>query len=167
MSYYTKRLHWSFPVVKSMNLGSIPQYVCSNNLIPPPLCNRWIRHEGGTENKASCTKAEATIKQRRGCLCKNARLSHCPSECLLVPLSQPGSFFFFFGSGVCSGPVPISPPEQGCTGRLAGWLAAQERKRPLSNGRWRTACAYAAETHTTHKCAILRIFHAANTFLKL
>ena len=35
-------------------------------------------------------------------------------------------------------------------GRLAGWLTAQERKRSLSNGRWRTACAYTAENTHTH-----------------
>lgn len=51
-------------------------------------------------------------------------------------------------SGVCGSLAPISPLEQSRTGRLAGWLAAQERKRSLSNSRWRTACAYSAETHT-------------------
>ncbi len=63
--------------------------------------------------------------------------------CLHVCVSYPG-----FLSGVCGSLAPISPLEQSGTGRLAGLLAAQERKQSLSNSRWRTACAYTAETYT-------------------
>lgn len=48
---------------------------------------------------------------------------------------------------VCVSLAPVSSLEQSSTGRPAGWLAAQERKQSLSNSRWRTACAYTAETH--------------------
>lgn len=69
------------------------------------------------------------------------------TKSLSVPIclnvSYPG-----FLSGVRGSLVPISALEQSSTGRLAGWLAAQERKQSLSNSRWRTACAYTAETHT-------------------
>lgn len=121
----------SFPVVYSMDLASIPQRVCSNNLIPPPLCSSWKRREGGTENKASRTKAEAAIKQRRWCLCKNARLSHCPSECLLLPVSYPGSFFFVVRSvwRSCS----RFPPRAGLH-RKAGWLAGGTGKETADGG---------------------------------
>lgn len=49
-------------------------------------------------------------------------------------------------SGVCGRLASISLL-QSSTGKQAGWLAAQERKQSLSNNRWRTACAYTAETH--------------------
>lgn len=53
----------------------------------------------------------------------------------------------FVGSvGADSLPFPLL--ERSGTGRLAGWLAAQERKQSLSNSRWSPACAYTAETHT-------------------
>lgn len=68
-------------------------------------------------------------------MCLGAALGHC----LHVFVSYPG--LFFFGGG----PAPVSPPG---AGRPAGWLTTQERKRPLSNSRWRPACAYTAETHS-------------------
>lgn len=43
--------------------------------------------------------------------------------------------------------VRVVWPSWSSEGKLAAWLPAQERKGPLSNGRWRTACAYIAETH--------------------
>jgi len=55
-----------------------------------------------------------------------------------VHVSRPGGL-----SGVCGQLAPISPLKQSSTGRLA----AQERKQSLSNSRWRTACAFTAETH--------------------
>lgn len=133
-----------------MDLASIPQRVCSNNLIPPPLCSSWIRHEGGTENKASRTKAEATIKQRRWCSCKNARLSHCPSECLLVPVSYPGSFFFVRSVWrSCS----RFPPGAGLH-RKAGWLAGGTGKETASVKRQMedSMCLRRRNAHNTQTC---------------
>lgn len=115
-----------------MDLASIPQRVCSNNLIPPPLCSSWKRHEGGTQNKASRTKAEAAIKQRRWCLCKNARLSHCPSECLHVPVSYPGSFFF---RQECVAVLFPFPPQSRAA--QEGWLVGWRHRK--GNGLCRTA----------------------------
>lgn len=140
-----------------MDLASIPQRVCSNNLIPPPLCSSWIRHEGGTENKASRTKAEATIKQRRWCLCKNARLSHCPSECLLVPVSYPG--YFFFARSVwrsCS----RFPPRAGLH-RKAGWLAGGTGKETASVKRQMedSMCLRRRNANNTQMCRPAQIWH--------
>lgn len=81
--------------------------------------------------------------------------SHCLFQTLCVYVSYPG-----FKSGVCGSFAPISPLEQSGTGRLASWLAAQERKRSLSNSRWRTACAYTAEKHA-HTCMQADV-HACN-----
>lgn len=153
----------SFPVVYSMDLASIPQRVCSNNLIPPPLCSSWKRREGGTENKASRTKAEAAIKQQRWCLCKNARLSHCPSECLLLPVSYPGSFFFVVRS-VWRSCSHFPPPRAGLH-RKAGWLAGGTGKETASVKR-QMEDSMCLRRRNAHKCAILRMFRA-NMLLKL
>ena len=83
------------------------------------------------------------------CVCVCVVKSLSVHMCLHVYVSYPGVL-----SGVCGSLVPISALERSGTGRLAGWLAAQERKQSLSNSRWRTACAYTAETHTyTEACS--------------
>lgn len=121
----------SFPVAYSINLGSNPQPVYSNNLIPPPLFNI-----GKTRVSV------VTIKQRRWCLCNNARLSHCPSECLLVCVSCPGfwkgqSFFPF-------------PPRAGLH-RKAGWLAGGTGKETASIKQQMedSMCLHCRNTHNT------------------
>lgn len=95
----------------------------------------------GNGKQSLKSKTEGKRKERRLFVleCAAKSLSFQPVR---VYVSHPG-----FLSGVCGGLAPVSPLEQSGTGRPAGWLAAQERKRPLSNSRWRTACAYTAETH--------------------
>lgn len=111
--------------------------------LSPHQAVQWLTVEGELENKDQ-SKTEGKGKKSRLSL----RVFFCEmfgsvivctaALCLHVHVSYPG-----FLSGVCGSLAPISPLEQSGTGRLA----AQERKQPLSNSRWRTACAYTAETH--------------------
>lgn len=84
------------------------------------------------------SKKEGKRKKSRVSLYVFVKMSGFDIVCPAVYASYPG-----FLSGVCGSLAPISPLEQSGTGRLA----AQERKQSLSNNRWRTACAYTAETH--------------------
>lgn len=109
--------------------------------------SRWrngkqsLRSKTGRKEKGEETASVFVLK----CVAKSLSLRLC----LHVYVSYPG-----FLSGVCGSLAPISPPERSGTGRLAGWLAAQERKQFLSNSRWRTACAYTAETHTYRRAGV-------------
>lgn len=105
------------------------------------------------ENKAQSPKRKE--RERRGdylcaCLCYNVWRSHCLSDCVCMCM--------YLIQGFCQERVVVLLPfplwiRAVQEGWLAGWLAAKERKQSLSNSRWRTACAYTAETYThSHAC---------------